>query len=277
MSSLLVPEISPSGFSFDLCQRNTFLVRKGFDTPKVKKTGTTIAGVVYKDGVILGGDTRATEDTIVADKYSLKIHYLAPNMYCCGAGTAADTEMTTEMIASQLELHRLNTGRVVPVCTANTLIKQMLFRYQGHIGAALILGGFDLDGPQLYCIYPHGSTEKLKYTTMGSGSLAAMSVLESTWKPDMSEEEAKKLVADAIRAGVFNDLASGSNVDLCVIRKNNVEYLRPYDTASVKGERQINYRYKLGTTSVLTKTIQPIIVEEETVRIIESEAMDTSA
>lgn len=85
------------------------------------------------------------------------------------------------------------------------------------------------------------------------------------------------MVADAIRAGVFNDLASGSNVDLCVIRKNNVEYLRPYDTASVKGERQISYRYKPGTTAVLTNTVQPIIVEEETVRPIQLEVMDTSA
>lgn len=56
------------------------MIKKGFAPPKVVKTGTTIAGIVYKDGVILGGDTRATEDTIVADKYSLKIHYLAPNM-----------------------------------------------------------------------------------------------------------------------------------------------------------------------------------------------------
>jgi 20S proteasome subunit beta 2 len=84
-------------------------------------------------------------------------------------------------------------------------------------------------------------------------------------------------VADGIRAGVFNDLASGSNVDLCVIRKNNVEYIRPYDTASVKGERQISYRYKPGTTAVLSKTVQPIIVENETVSRIESEPMDTSS
>lgn len=83
------------------------------------------------------------------------------------------------------------------------------------------------------------------------------------------------MVADAIRAGVFNDLASGSNVDLCIIRKTGVEYLRPYDTASVKGQRQISYRYKPGTTAVLTKTIKPIIVEEETV--IQHEAMDTSS
>ena len=62
----------------------------------------------------------------------------------------------------------------------------MFFRYQGHIGAALVLGGFDATGPHLYTVYPHGSTDKLPYVTMGSGSLAAMSVFESRWKPDMT-------------------------------------------------------------------------------------------
>lgn len=85
------------------------------------------------------------------------------------------------------------------------------------------------------------------------------------------------MVADAIRAGVFNDLASGSNVDLCIIRKSGVEYLRPYDTASVRGERQISYRYKPGTTAVLSKKIIPIVVEEETVHTIREELMDTSS
>ncbi|KZC06885.1 PREDICTED: proteasome subunit beta type-7 [Dufourea novaeangliae] len=277
MSSVLVPEIPAPGFSFDLCGRNNFLVKKGLQTPKAVKTGTTIAGVVFKDGVVLGGDTRATEDTIVADKNCSKIHYLAENMYCCGAGTAADTEMTTQMISSQLELHRLNTGRMVPVCTANAMIKHLLFRYKGYIGAALVLGGCDLDGPQLYCIYPHGSADKHMYTCMGSGSLAAMSVFESRWKPNMTEEEAKELVADAIRAGVFNDLASGSNIDLCVIRKGSVDYLRPYDVANVKGQRSISYRYKHGTTAILNKTVRPIIVEDESIRKLVEEAMDTSS
>lgn len=72
----------------------------------------------------------------------------------------------------------MNTGRIVPVKTANTLLKQMLFRYQGHVGAALILGGVDNSGPHVYSIYPHGSTDTLPYATMGSGSLAAMSVFE---------------------------------------------------------------------------------------------------
>ena len=44
-----------------------------------------------QDGVVLGADTRSTSGSTVADKNCEKIHYLAPNIYCCGAGTAADT------------------------------------------------------------------------------------------------------------------------------------------------------------------------------------------
>lgn len=43
----------------------------------------------------------------------------------------------------------------------------LCFRYQGYIGAALVLGGVDCNGPHLYSIYPHGSTDKLPYVTMG--------------------------------------------------------------------------------------------------------------
>lgn len=48
-----------------------------------------------QDGVVLGADTRSTAGTTVADKNCEKIHYIAPNIYCCGAGTAADTENVT--------------------------------------------------------------------------------------------------------------------------------------------------------------------------------------
>ncbi|XP_004522057.1 proteasome subunit beta type-7 [Ceratitis capitata] len=259
-----VRTVPKGGFNFDNCKRNEMLLGSGFQQPKTVKTGTTIAGIIFKDGVILGADTRATEGPIVSDKNCSKIHYLAKNMYCCGAGTAADTEMTTDLIASQLEMHRLNTGRQVPVVAANTLLKQFLFRYQGHISAALVLGGVDKTGSYIYCIHPHGSTDKLPYATMGSGSLAAMSVFESRWKPDMTEEEGKLLVRDAIAAGVFNDLGSGSNIDLCVIRKDSVDYLRNYELANLKGKRHGDYRFKPGTTELVGK--------EEVIAVVPFEA-----
>ena len=69
---------------------------------------------------------------------------------------------------------------------------------------------------------------------MGSGRLAAMSVLKSRledfylilsmiliigrWMPDMSEEDGKQMVRDAVGARIFNDMGSVKNVDLVVIK-----------------------------------------------------------
>ena len=61
----------------------------------------------------------------------------------------------------------------------------MPHRYQGNVGAALVLGGVDATGPHLFTIHPHGSTDKLPYVTMGSGSLAAMAIFEAGWRPNM--------------------------------------------------------------------------------------------
>ena len=44
-------------------------------------------------------------------------------------------------------------------------------RYQGYVSAALVLGGVDLNGPTLHTVYPHGSTDKLPYVTMGESVL----------------------------------------------------------------------------------------------------------
>lgn len=136
------------GFIFDKTDRNKNLEKKGMHV-KTTKTGTTIVGLIYDKGVVLGADTRATEGPIVADPDCLKIHYLSPNIYCCGAGTAADTEFVTQMVSSELELHRLNTKRESRVSQVEAKLTSHLFKYQGHIGAALIVGGVDVNGPAL--------------------------------------------------------------------------------------------------------------------------------
>ena len=269
-----------SGFNFDLTARNNLLGRKGVQGPAFLKTGTTIAGVIFKvcqqrdcsisippltsliflqDGVVLGADTRSTAGSTVADKNCEKIHYIAPNIYCCGAGTAADTENVTGMVASSLVLHRYASGRDSRVVTAMTLLKSHLFKYQGHISAALVLGGVDCNGPHLFTVYPHGSTDSLPFATMGSGSLNAMAVFEARYKDYMTREEACSLVADAIRAGVMNDLGSGSNIDLCVITKDGVDYKRNVEYLQGKTyEREFPQKLAAGSAAVLATRVYEI-------------------
>ena len=72
------------------------------------------------------------------------------------------------------------------------------------------------------------------YHTTGSGSLAAMAILETYYKEDMTKEEAIELVVRAIEAGIVHDLGSGSNVDVNIITRGKSELLRNYKTDNKK-------------------------------------------
>ncbi|CCH60683.1 hypothetical protein TBLA_0D01750 [Henningerozyma blattae CBS 6284] len=253
-----------AGLSFDNYQRNAFLASQSHNTPKATSTGTTIVGVKFNNGVIIAADTRSTQGPIVADKNCAKLHRMAPRIWCAGAGTAADTEAVTQLVGSNLELHSLYTHREPRVVSALQMLKQHLFKYQGHIGAYLIVAGVDPTGPHLFAVQAHGSTDVGFYHSLGSGSLAAMAVLETNWKQDLTKEEAMKLASDAIQAGIWNDLGSGSNVDLCVMEVGkDAEYLRNYITPNVREPKQQSYKFKRGTTAVLREVEIEVYQEQE--------------
>ena len=70
----------------------------------------------------------------------------------------------------------------------------------------------------------------LPYVTLGSGSLNAISVFEAKFKDDLSEQAGIDLCCEAIEAGILHDLGSGSNVDIVVLKKDSVNYMRNYKT-----------------------------------------------
>lgn len=54
---------------------------------------------------------------------------------------------------------------------------------------------------------------------MGSGSLAAISILESKYRDDLGVEDAKALVIEAVEAGIVHDLGFEYILKLIVIKK----------------------------------------------------------
>ena len=126
-----------------------------------------------------------------------------------------------------------------------------------------MLGGVDAKGPHLFTVAPHGSTDKLPYVTMGSGSLAAMAVFESGWRKDLPLDDAVQLVVQSIESGIFNDLGSGSNVDICVITKEGVDYRRNYVIANPRPAKQLSYKFPIGTTEFLQEKQQIDVMEIE--------------
>lgn len=169
-------------------------VLPGLRVPRARKTGTTIAGLVFRVSGMIGlegwkgshcGDQagikaelllcrmesfwaqtrglltirlwrtkavrRSTSSPLKSSQYapgqspypnisctvahaplcactSLSTSIIPFSLSCGGAGVAADTEMTTRMAASKMELHALSTGREPRVATVTRILRQTLFR-----------------------------------------------------------------------------------------------------------------------------------------------------
>lgn len=105
-----IEELYKPGFNFENTNRNQMIISSDDAKKHFLKTGTTICGLVCKDGVIIAADTWATQ-SFVADKNCNKIHYIADNIVCCGAGTAADNYYHAKKLSAELEMMQMNYGR----------------------------------------------------------------------------------------------------------------------------------------------------------------------
>lgn len=230
---------------------------QALDKSLLKKTGTTIAGCCVGQHVILAADTRATEETMVADKRCQKLHPLARNAWCAGAGTSADLDHLTKECMYSMSLQSLreqSVGNGDPRTMATTkssldvhqedgndlmflgsvsipqlcrFFQESLFQAGGQLGANLILGGVYEEKAYLRALHPHGSMDiDLPFAALGSGGLAAMGVLEDGYASISTVEEGIALCQRAIVSGIKNDLGSGSQVDVCVIYPDGTSKLQ---------------------------------------------------
>ena len=77
------------------------------DYPGLKKgevsTGTTIMAIPFKDGVVLGADSRVSTGSYVANRVSDKIVQLSEHIFACRSGSAADTQALTDYVRFYLQ------------------------------------------------------------------------------------------------------------------------------------------------------------------------------
>lgn len=59
-------------------------------------------------------------------------------------------------------------------------------RYQGYLGAYLIIVGVDVTGSHIATVHPHGSTAFLPFVASGSGGYTSLSVIEDRYKENMT-------------------------------------------------------------------------------------------
>ena len=182
--------------------------------------GATAVGVTFDKGVVLASEKRIALGTYIVSKGTKKTFRITDHVGAACAGMVADMQILIRQIESLAKIKALETRRPMPPNSIAKLISVMLFeRRYFPLLTQVIIGGVD-DKPAIYTLDPLGSLLSDDFAVAGTGSEMAIGVIEASFKPNMSEKEAKELAVKAIRSAVSRDAASGDGVDMLVITKN---------------------------------------------------------
>lgn len=197
---------------------------------KVMKSGTSILGIVCKDGIVMASDRRSTAGNLVMNKNKQKTVKLNDYLVVSGTGMASDIDMIQKLVTAELRLKELGSKQRPSVGQAANLFGNIAYRSIRQptmipFIAGTLVAGVNEDGTtELYTIEPAGTAEKVdEYdANFGSGMPFILGLLERGYKKDMSVKEGVDLAVEAIKSSTQRDTGSGNGIDVFVITKDGI-------------------------------------------------------
>ncbi len=198
-----------------------------------KKTGTTTVGLVYKDGVVLASDRRATMGHFIASKDIDKIYPISENTAMTIAGSVGDAQTLVRWMQSEIKLYELKHNKKANVKAVATLLANILSQNKYYpFFVQLLVGGID-EKPRLFSIDMLGGVTEETMTSTGSGSPIAYGILEEFYKPGATREENMKIAVKSVGVAMKRDSASGERVDLVVIDRKGFHRFSKEDVKKI--------------------------------------------
>jgi len=197
-------------------------------------TGTSLVGIVCKDGVVMAGDRKTTAGgQIVMNKNKQKVDKINDYIVISGTGTSSDIDLAKKLIKAQLKLKELKDKKRPTVKEASNMIAMMSYRNIRQPAlipfmAGLMVGGLNENGQaELYSIEPAGSVMKVEDfdANFSSGMPYILGLLERQYKPNMAIEEGIKLAIESIKSSSERDTASGYGIDVFTVTKDGINHV----------------------------------------------------
>ena len=198
----------------------------------ILKSGTTIVGVVCKDGVVMGADRQTTAGNLVMSKNTQKTVKINDYLVVSGTGNASDIEMQKKVISAELKLKELKSKRRPSVKEAANLIGTITYRNIRQptmipsIVGTLVAGVNEDGSAELYTVEPAGTAMKVEDydANFGSGMPFVLGLLERSYSKDMSIEEGVEIVIESLKSSTQRDTGSGYGIDIFTLSKDGIEH-----------------------------------------------------
>ncbi len=183
---------------------------------------TTTVGLVCRDGIVITTDHRATMGNLIASNDAKKVYQIDDFIGMTLAGSVGDAQKLIKILSIESHLYKIQRGESITIKGATNLLANILNNSRVNpYSIQFIIGGMDKTGFKLYSLDAAGGyLEERKFTSTGSGSPMAYSILESEYKEDMNIEDGIKVATNAILTAQKRDSASGNGCEIVTITKD---------------------------------------------------------
>jgi proteasome beta subunit len=198
--------------------------------------GTTTVGIVSDGGVVLSSESRATMGNFIASRTAKKIYQIDDLVGLTTAGVVGDAQSLVKLIQVEARLYKMQRGEPLSVNAITSLLSNVLSsrRYFPYL-VQLVVGGVDKSGSKIFSLDAlGGQIEEREAVSTGSGSPIAYGVLESSYKPGISLDDASVLAVKAIFNAMKRDSASGDTIELVRITKDKYEVVPESEVEEIK-------------------------------------------
>ncbi|XP_036861104.1 proteasome subunit beta type-8 isoform X1 [Manis javanica] len=177
--------------------------------------GTTTLAFKFQHGVIVAVDSRATSRNYISTIRMNKVIEINPYLLGTMSGCAADCQYWERLLAKECRLYYLRNGERISVSAASKLLSNMMCQYRSlGLSMGSMICGWDKKGPGLYYVDDYGTRLSGNMFSTGSGNTFAYGVMDSSYRPNLSCEEAYDLGRRAIVHATHRDNYSGGVVNM---------------------------------------------------------------
>ena len=183
-------------------------------------TGTTTVAMVYKDGVVMATDSRATMGHFIASTEAKKVYVIDDFKAMTIAGSVGDAQEIVRTMQALLKKHKMSTGKNMSVNACASFLANWLndsYKKGRYFSVEIIIGGVDQKGSFIYSIDAVGGRIEDKVISTGSGSSGAYGFLENSFREDLTKEEAIDVAIRAIHTAIKRDAMSGNGIKVLTI------------------------------------------------------------
>ncbi len=197
----------------------------------ILQTGTTILGIVCKDGVVMASDRQITAGNLVVGKTYKKTVQINDYLLISFTGMVSDAQRVPKILTAELKLKELKSHSRPTIKQASSLLANISYngiRQPSMIPqqAGFLLGGFNEDGSvELYTIEPAGSVVKVEDydANFGSGMPYVLGLLERQYKKNLTIQEGIHLAKESLKSSTQRDTGSGYGIDIFTITKDGIK------------------------------------------------------